>query len=88
MRRGIAFWLGSLVLVALLASSLTLLAQTPVPRQWPLPNALSRIVSGPDVGFRVEGTDPRSGNPTGTWMIRVNGEWMEAAAAPSYKPVR
>ena len=37
-----------------------------------------RIVSGDDFGFRVEGTEPRTGRPTGTLMLRMDGEWVEA----------
>jgi hypothetical protein len=88
MRRLIAFWLGLLVVVVVLASGLTLLAQAPSPRDRPRPLFPSRILSGADVGFRVEGTDPRTGNPTGTWMIRVDGEWTEVGAIPRIKPAR
>jgi hypothetical protein len=36
-----------------------------------------RIVTGGDVGFRVEGL--RGGStPVGTFVVRVNGEWVEA----------
>jgi hypothetical protein len=35
-----------------------------------------RILSGGDVGFRVEGTD-FNGRPTGTWVVRWNGQWVE-----------
>ena len=37
----------------------------------------SRVVTGGDVGFRVEGL--RGGStPVGTLVVRVNGEWVEA----------
>lgn len=39
-----------------------------------------RIVSGGDIGFRIEGKD-MSGNPTGTLVVRVNGEWLPAVPA-------
>jgi len=36
-----------------------------------------RVVTGGDVGFRVEGL--RGGStPVGTVVVRVNGEWVEA----------
>jgi hypothetical protein len=38
----------------------------------PQPN----IVSGPDIGFRLERTLPD--RAVGTLMVRVNGKWMEA----------
>ena len=34
-----------------------------------------------DIGFRIEGTDPRTGNPTGTLVVRVDGEWVEIMSA-------
>ena len=44
----------------------------------PSPN----ILSGPDIGFRVEGKTP--GGVVGTWMVRLkNGEWVEAHSSPS-----
>jgi hypothetical protein len=34
------------------------------------------VISGSDVGFRIEGT--KSGTPTGTIVVRINGRWIEA----------
>jgi hypothetical protein len=44
-----------------------------------------RIVSGADIGFRIEGTDA-SGKPSGRWMIRVNGLWVEPSHALVGRP--
>jgi hypothetical protein len=33
------------------------------------------VVSGADIGFRIEGT--RGDTPIGRLVIRVNGEWVE-----------
>lgn len=77
MRRLIAFWLASLILVAVVASGLTVLAQ-----------GQTQLLTGNDVGFRVEGTDRRTGNPTGTWVVRLNGEWVEVGSAPTIKRVK
>ncbi len=68
MKKPIVLWLVSLVLVAATVSTFTLaqVLQDPAP-----------VVSGDDLGFRVESLD-RSGNPTGTLVIRVDGEWVEA----------
>jgi len=74
MRKWLALWMMSLVTVGLLASAFTR-AQTREPR----------VVSGSDVGFRVEGRNP-AGEPTGTWVIRVNGEWVPVAPKPSLRP--
>ena len=43
------------------------------------------IVSGSDIGFRIEG---RKGNAAvGTWMVKVDGEWVEAQSALVAKPL-
>lgn len=33
------------------------------------------VISGNDIGFRIEGT--RGDRPVGTLVIRVNGQWVE-----------
>jgi hypothetical protein len=55
------------VLLIVVAAASLLVAQTN--------NADKRIVSGPDLGFRVDGE--RNGVPTGHFVIRVNGSWVE-----------
>jgi hypothetical protein len=47
-----------------------------------------RILSGDDIGFRVDGIDPRSGLPTGTLVVRINGDWVVASTMPSVRPPR
>ena len=59
----IVLWVASLVLTGILAS-----AQT---RRDP-----AAIISGTDIGFRPEGWNGKA--RTGTWVVRVNGEWVEA----------
>ena len=39
-----------------------------------------RIMTSPDVGFRVEGL--RGGKPVGTIVVQVNGQWVAAEIAP------
>ena len=75
-----------LVAVAIVASTVAAIAQ--FPRDPGVPPADPRIVSGSDLGFRVDGTDPRSGKPTGAWVIRVNGRWVEVAAASGIRPAQ
>ena len=75
-----------LVAVAIVASTVAAIAQ--FPRDPGVPPADPRIVSGADLGFRIDGTDPRSGNPTGAWVIRVNGRWVEVAAASGIRPAK
>jgi len=76
MRRVISLWVLSLAVAAGLASAVT--AQ--VTR-----GTLGRVISGNDIGFRVEGTNP-AGKPMGTWVIRVNGDWVEAATSMRAAP--
>jgi hypothetical protein len=59
----IVLWVASLVLTGILVS-----AQT---RRDP-----AAIISGTDIGFRPEGWNGKA--RTGTWVVRVNGEWVEA----------
>jgi hypothetical protein len=59
----VLLWLASVALVGVQA-----LAQM---RRDPGP-----IISGSDIGFRPEGWKGKA--RTGTWLVRVNGEWVEA----------
>ena len=87
MNRPILFWLTSLVLAAALSSALTLAhaqsAQTEPrnPAGWPV------VFSGSDLGFRAEGTDA-DGNPTGTFVVRIKGKWLEVSHAPGVRPLK
>ncbi len=72
MRRLFPIWIA----VVLVASGLTAWASLPNQRP-PVPGD-ARIVSGNDVGFRIEGSDPRTGTPVGTWVIKIDGKWVEA----------
>jgi hypothetical protein len=42
------------------------------------------VISGADVGFRPEGWNGKA--RTGTWMVRINGEWVEAQTAMKAVP--
>jgi len=59
----VLLWLASLAVVGALAS-----AQTT--------RDSGAIISGTDIGFRPEGWKGKA--RTGTWMVRINGEWVEA----------
>jgi len=59
-------WVASLVVVGSLVS-----AQT---RRDP-----GSIISGGDIGFRPEGWNGKA--RTGTFVVRINGEWVEAQDA-------
>lgn len=62
-------------------------AQFPVPRSHD-PAVAGRVLTGGDIGFRIEGRDPRTGNPTGRWVVRVGDEWVETGSAPVLRGAR
>jgi hypothetical protein len=64
-------WVLSLTLVGALAAAVT--AQVARPAQ-------PRILSGNDIGFRLDGTDRLTGRPTGRIVVRLNGQWVEPVA--------
>ena len=78
MKRLALFWLASLVLVAM--ASIAYAQRGP---RLPEP----RILSGEDIGFRVEGMD-LSGKPMGTLVIRVNGKWVEIGSSMGPRPAK
>ena len=59
----VLLWLASLLVTGILVS-----AQT---RRDP-----GTVISGTDIGFRPEGWNGKA--RTGTWVVRINGEWVEA----------
>ena len=64
-------WILSLVVVGSIAT-----AQT---RRDPAP-----VMSGADIGFKPEGWQGKA--RTGTWMVRINGEWVEAITGTKASP--
>jgi len=52
----------------------------PVPAPRLAPNDAAAVLSGEDVGFRLEGVDSRKGTVTGTLVVKVNGEWYEVTS--------
>ena len=52
----------------------------------PRPLAQPRIVTGPDLGFRIEGD--QGGVPIGTVVVRVDGRWIEARIGKVPEPPR
>lgn len=76
MKRLLLLWVMSLVM----ASTATyVVAQTRRPAQ--------PTVSGNDIGFRVEGTDPK-GQPFGTLLIKYNGEWVETGSSMTLRKLK
>lgn len=52
------------------------------------PDPAAPIISGNDIGFRVDRQDTeRLGRLTGTWVVRVNGQWVEPAASLRGRPL-
>jgi hypothetical protein len=64
-------WVLSLVVVAAVTAGQAKAYQ-------PLPEP--KVMTGDDVGFRVEGM--YGPEPAGTIVVRVNGQWVEASLAP------
>lgn len=75
-----------LAAAVVLVSGVSAIAQ--FPRDRPPQPGPPQILSGDDLGFRVDGSDPRTGNPTGTWVVRMNGRWVEVAAAARVVPAK
>lgn len=76
MRKLVAMWVLSLVVAGVLSA----IATAQVNRQTP------RVVSGADLGFRVNGQDRNTGKPVGVLVIRINGEWVEVSPGVSAFP--
>ena len=73
----VAAWLASLVAVGTVARGQTF-AFTPLPEVM--------IMSGEDIGFRVEGW--RGSVPAGRLVIRVDEQWVEVRESMMHRPVR
>jgi hypothetical protein len=56
-------------------------AQVPVPRAV-VPVPTPTVISGNDIGFRVEGLRGRT-TPVGRLVIRVDGQWVEPEISES-----
>ena len=78
----IAIWAASLLLVAQWGHT-----QTP---QKNSDGLLGTIISGNDIGFRLEGFSTVRGGGTGvtgTWMVKVDGAWMPATASAAARSI-
>lgn len=71
----VILWVLSLAVVGVIVS-----AQVPRRDSVPAP-----VISGADLGFRPDGW--RGKARTGTWVVRINGEWVEAVDSARTKPV-
>ena len=75
-------WIVSLVIVASLASAQGL--QRPVPPSPRVVPQAAPVISGVDFGFRPEGWQGKA--RTGTFVVRIDGEWVDAVAATKTMP--
>jgi hypothetical protein len=84
MRKWIVLWLSSLVVVSAVMSGLMRAQTTPEELSRRLQEQLpgSRIISGNDIGFRMEGTNA-AGEPIGTLVVRIDGQWLVATSKMS-----
>lgn len=69
-----ALWIVSLFIVGTLVSAQTQNRRDPAP-----------VISGADIGFRPEGW--RGAARTGTFVVRINGEWVDAVDVITTKRV-
>jgi hypothetical protein len=67
-------WIATVVAVAALASAQSRQVRPDV----------APVLSGADVGFRPEGWQGKA--RTGTFVVRINGEWVEAIPATGVRP--
>jgi hypothetical protein len=63
----VVLWVVSVIAIAGLSVAQTRPEALPAPR----------VISGDEIGFRVEGFN--GGMPTGRLVVRINGEWVETA---------
>ena len=72
----VVLWIATVVLVAAIAS-----AQS---RQLRPDTSTAPVISGADIGFRPDGWQGKA--RTGTFVVRINGEWVEAIPGATVRP--
>jgi hypothetical protein len=76
----VVLWLVSMFIAGVLGY-----AQTPLPPRAPRSTEPPTVISGNDLGFRV---DARKGNtPLGRFVVRVDGQWVEIEESASVRRV-
>ena len=87
MRRLLRFSIAILVLGLTFSTARWAFGQAPQFGQDPQTQTPT-IISGNDVGFRVDRqTTERVGKLTGTWVVRVNGQWIEPEPLRASRPL-
>jgi hypothetical protein len=92
MTKSVVLCVVSMTVAAAISAAVTAQAQRPGANQ-------PQIISGDDIGFRVEGqrretrTDQETGRRTtvdvaiGQFLVRINGQWVEAHASAGVRPL-
>ncbi len=71
-------WLQIAVVVIFVGVAAWAYAQAPGQFSRGQADANPAIISGSDIGFRVDRDQTQTlGKLTGTWVVRVNGQWIE-----------
>lgn len=73
------------VVTVMLAASILLVSQwghSQEPQRLPLPGT---VLSGNDIGFRLDGV--RGNSVMGTFMVRIDGQWMAISSTPTARPL-
>jgi hypothetical protein len=80
---------GVLWLASLAAVAATGRAQVPQPAPQPRVEVgaipAQKVLSGDEIGFRIDGW--QGSMPIGTFVVRVNGQWVEAGSARKMMPI-
>jgi hypothetical protein len=74
--------------VSMFAAGVWGYAQVPLPQPAPrLPGASGQptVISGPDLGFRVDGH--KGNTPLGRFVVRIDGQWVEIEEAAGVRRV-
>ena len=78
MARLMAFWFASLIVVAGVTAAMV---RAQPPRVIP-----PQVLSGPDVGVRISGSD-NNGLPIGEVVVQIDGEWVRLSDNPRVRRV-
>jgi len=89
MRKWIAVavvWLVTLVATGLWTNAQSNPRVIPSPRQAPDENVIPTIISGADIGFRVEGWS-KDGTPIGRIVVHQEGKWLDVTLSGRLRPL-
>ena len=78
MRKWLVVWCASLIAVAG--------ATTVLMRAQAAPPAVGTIISGNDIGFRVDSSKEKDGGVAGTLVVRIGGRWVKASSMVAAVP--